>query len=70
MEKKTISFEVFMEEENETTYELGYNKESYLIFVKHDGKFHNNLYECEKEIPKELAWFVHDCVVEELAKYR
>lgn len=37
MEKKTISFEVFMEEENVTTYELKYNRESYLIFVKHDG---------------------------------
>lgn len=66
MEKKTIDFEVFMEEENETTYELRYGKESYLLFAKHDGKFHNKLYECEKEIPEELVWFVDSCIREDL----
>ena len=36
---------------------LTYKRETYLIFVKHDGKFHNKLWECEKEIPSELEWF-------------
>ena len=66
MVNKTVSFEIFMEEETETTYELRYGKESYLIFAKHDGKFHNKLYECEKEIPEELQWFVDSCIREDL----
>lgn len=68
METKRIKFEVFSEDENETVYELSYNKEYYLIYVKHDGKFHNKLYECEKEIPEELQWFVHNTVRNELEK--
>ena len=46
-----VDFKTFMEDENETTYELTYNRETYLIFVKHDGKFHNKLWDCEKEMP-------------------
>lgn len=61
-----VDFKTFMEDENETTYELTYKKETYLIFVKHDGKFHNKLWECEKEIPAELEWFLHDVITEEL----
>lgn len=38
---------------------LLYNGESFEIFTyKEDGKFHNKLYECSKEIPEELKWFV------------
>ena len=36
MERICISFEEFIDEENETTYELKYNRYSYLIFVPHD----------------------------------
>ena len=68
MEGKYIKFETFDEDETETTYELTYNKESYLIYVKHDGKFHNKLYECEKEIPEELVWFVDNIIRNELNK--
>ena len=68
MKSKNVKFEVFDEDKEETTYELTYNKESYLIYVKHDGKFHNKLYECEKEIPEELVWFVDNIIRNELNK--
>lgn len=65
-----VDFKTFMEDENETTYELTYKRETYLIFVKHDGKFHNKLWECEKEIPAELEWFLHDVIIKELEKWK
>ena len=65
-----VDFKTFMEDENETTYELTYKRETYLIFVKHDGKFHNKLWECEKEIPSELEWFLHDVITKELEKWK
>ena len=68
MKSKNVKFEVFDKDKKETTYELTYNKESYLIYVKHDGKFHNKLYECEKEIPEELVWFVDNIIRSELNK--
>ena len=40
------------------------------FFVKHDGKFHNKLWECEKEIPSELEWFLHDVITKELEKWK
>jgi hypothetical protein len=43
-----------------------YNSETYLIYVPNDGKFHNKLYECEKEIPRELEWFVDTIIRKEL----
>lgn len=33
---------------------LLYNGESFEIFTYNDGKFHNKLYECEKEFQKNL----------------
>ena len=36
---------------------LLYNGDSFEI-TYNDGKFHNKLYECNKEIPEELEWFV------------
>ena len=65
-----VDFKTFMEDENETTYELTYKRETYLIFVKHDGKFHNKLWECDKEIPKELEMFVHTIIRRELDKMK
>lgn len=65
-----VDFKTFMEDENETTYELTYKRETYLIFVKHDGKFHNKLWECEKEIPEELEMFVHIIIRRELDKMK
>ena len=47
MKKISVTFEVFMENESETTYKLIYNEESYLLYVKHDGKFHNKLWKCD-----------------------
>ena len=43
-----------------------YNHESFLIKTYNDGKFHNKLYECEKEIPEELEWFVDTVIRREL----
>ena len=65
-----VDFKTFMEDENETIYELTYKRETYLIFVKHDGKFHNKLWECEKEISSELEWFLHDVITKELEKWK
>ena len=45
---------------------LLYNGESFEIFTYNDGKFHNKLYECEKEIPEELEWFVDTVIRREL----
>lgn len=45
---------------------LLYNGESFEIFTYKDGKFHNKLYECEKEIPEELEWFVDTVIRREL----
>ena len=47
---------------------LIYNQESYIINTYNDGKFHNKLYECEKEIPEELDWFVDTVIIRELNK--
>ena len=43
-----------------------YNGESFEIFTYNDGKFHNKLYECSKEIPKELEWFVDKIIRREI----
>lgn len=45
---------------------LLYNGESFEIFTYNDGKIHNKLYECEKEIPEELEWFVDTVIRREL----
>ena len=47
-------------------YWLLYNHESFLIKTYNDGKFHNKLYECEKEIPEELEWFIDTVIRREL----
>ena len=47
---------------------LLYNHESFIIKMYNDGKFHNKLYECEKEIPEELDWFVDIVIRRELNK--
>ena len=47
-------------------YWLIYNQESFVIKTYSDGKFHNKLYECEKEIPEELEWFVDTVIRREL----
>ena len=70
MKKISVDFEVFMENENETIYKLTYNEELYLLHVKHNGKFHNRLWECDKEIPEELEMFVHVIIVRELDKMK
>ena len=53
-------------EDNE--FWLIYNQESYIINTYNDGKFHNKWYECEKEIPEELDWFVDTVIIRELNK--
>ena len=63
-----LRFKTFIENENETTYELTYNRETYLIFVPHDGKFHNKKWECEKEVPEEVAHFISIVIDRELLK--
>ena len=63
-----MSFKEILAEENETIYELIYDAESYLIYVVHDGEFHNKLWKCEKEIPEELTMFVDYIVRRELER--
>ena len=53
-------------EDNE--FWLIYNQESYIINTYNDGKIHNKSYECEKEIPEELEWFVDTVIRRELNK--
>lgn len=53
-----VRFQEWDRDEKEITYVLNYNKEEYLLFVPCDGKIHDELYECEKEIPEELRLFV------------
>ena len=55
---------------DEHKYWLLYNGESIEINTYNDGKFHNNLYKCEKEIPEELEWFVDKIITRELNKGR
>lgn len=47
-------------------YWLLYNHESFIIKAYNDGQFHNKLYECEKEIPEELEWFVDKIIRREI----
>lgn len=49
-------------------YWLLYNQESFEITTYNDGEFHNKLYECNKEIPEELEWFVDIVIRKELRK--
>lgn len=52
----------------ENKYWLIYNHESFEITRYNDGEFHNKLYECKKEIPEELEWFVDIIIRKELKK--
>ena len=62
-----LRFKTFMKDEEETTYELTYNGETYLIFVPHNnGTFTG--WECEKEIPEEAARFVSTIIKREFSK--
>ena len=70
MKKIIVTFEVCLENKNETTYKLMYNEELYLLYVKHDGKFHNKLWESDMEIPEELEMFVHTIIKRELDKMK
>lgn len=45
---------------------LLYNGESFNIHIYNDGNFHNRLYECDKEIPEELEWFVDKVIEKEM----
>lgn len=63
-------FKEVSRDEKKITYVLGYNEEEYLLIVPCDGKFHNKLYECEKEIPKELERFVEEMIRRNTAIYR
>ena len=47
-------------------YWLIYNQESFVIKTYNDGKFHNKLYECSKEIPEELEWFIDKIIRREI----
>lgn len=63
-----VEFKTFNEQEHETTYKLTYKEEVYFIIVPHNGKFHNKLWECGKEIPEELIWFVDTIIRRDLEK--
>lgn len=65
-----VEFKTFKEQEHETTYKLTYKEEVYLIIVPHNEKFHNKLWECEKEIPEELIWFVDTIIRRSLENRR
>lgn len=61
-----VTLKTFVEDKNITVYKMVYNRETYIILVVHDGKFHNRLYKCEKEIPEELEWFLHYVIEQDL----
>lgn len=63
-----VDFRICYETETETIYEMTYNKEKYSLRVLHDGKFHNKIYECDKEIPEELTFFVDTIINRETYK--
>lgn len=69
-----VRFQEWDRNEKETIYILDYNKEEYLLFVPHDGKIHDELYECEEKIPEELRLFVdilirrNECIIRSLKK--
>lgn len=63
-------FKEVSRDEKKITYVLGYNKEEYLLIVPCDGEFHDKLYACEKEIPKELERFVEEMIRRDTAIYR
>lgn len=58
--------DIYFRQTGNNEYWLLYNHESFLIKTYNDGKFHNKLYECEKEIPEELEWFVDTVIRREL----
>lgn len=66
--KFNVEFKISSETKDETIYELIYNHVKYILHSYHDGKYHNNLYECDKEIPEELTWFVDTIIRRELDK--
>lgn len=61
-----VTLETLEEDKDVTVYEMVYNKESYLIFARHNRKFHNRLYTCKKEIPDGLEWFLHHVIEHDL----
>ena len=60
--------DIHFRQTGDNEYLIIYNQESFVIKTYNDGKFHNKLYECEKEIPEELDWFVDTVIRRELNK--
>lgn len=58
--------DIHFRQTGDNEYWLIYNQESFVIKIYNDGNFHNKLYECEKEIPEELEWFVDIVIKREL----
>ena len=55
---------------NYRTYELIYNGEPYRLLVYFGEKFCNKLWECEKEIPEEVAPFVTRILTKEVSEFK
>ena len=51
-------------------YKFVYNGEPYRLSVYFGEKFCNKLWECEKEIPEEVAPFVTNVITKELSEFR
>lgn len=60
--------ESVIREDNKITYRLWYENDLYTLTVNCDGKFHNKLYECDREIPQELVGFVDTIIKRETEK--
>ena len=58
--------DIHFRQTGDNEYWLIYNQESFVIKTYNDVKFHNKLYECEKEIPEELEWFVDKIIRREI----
>ena len=55
---------------NFRNYKLVYNGESYRLSVYFGEKFCNKLWECEKDIPEEIAPFITNILSKEVSEFR
>jgi len=70
MKTRNLRLEIFDIDNEEITYQLTYNRKSFLVFVSRNGKFRNKLYECAEEIPEELESFLEKIIRKDLEEIK
>nr|DAR44150.1 MAG TPA: hypothetical protein [Caudoviricetes sp.] len=55
---------------NYRNYKLFYNNEEYYLTVYFGEEFHNKIWECDKEIPEDIAPFVTKVLTRELSEFQ